>query len=163
MPEIYYEFEIKGVPHLKILKDITTNVRVIKSVMEQITSYDEYDIVDGETPEIIAAKIYGNSLYHWIIMIVNERYDYREDFPLDYLALKKMVESKYTNPNDIHHWEAQVGSTKDWHVVQSNYPSAISVTNWTYEERVNESKRRIKLISKPQLDAVLQQYSKMFE
>jgi nucleoid-associated protein YgaU len=93
MPNIYYEFtDSDGKPTLKVLKDITTNVRVIRSVLENITVYDSYDIVDGETPEIIATKVYGNPLYHWVIMLANDKFDYREDFPLDYTSLVKRVE-----------------------------------------------------------------------
>jgi hypothetical protein len=65
-----------------IVKDITENVRFRKEVLENVTAFDEYDIVDGETPEIIAEKIYGNPEYHWILMLANQRWDYRTDFPL---------------------------------------------------------------------------------
>lgn len=82
-PEFLYDFRY-GPYETKtsIVKDITRNVRFRKEVLENIAVYDEYDIVDGETPEIIAEKIYGNPEYHWIIMLANQRYDYLSDFPL---------------------------------------------------------------------------------
>ena len=138
MPNIYYDFVINGVQYVKILKDVTTNVRVIRSILENITMYDEYDIVDGETPEIIASKIYGNTMYHWVIMMANNRYDYREDFPLDYTALRKRAEMLYgagdQNMNAIHHYEAVF---PDGHIliVNSNYIGAYGVTNFQYEEK----------------------------
>lgn len=166
MPKIYYDFvDSDGLLTTKILTDITTNVRIIREVLSNITVYDEYDIVDGETPEIIAGKVYGNPLYHWVIMLANDRYDYREDFPLDYTSLLKRVETLYgsgdANINGTHHYEALF---PDGHVytVNSDYPEAYIVTNFQYEERLNESKRRIKLITKPVLDAVVKEYSKMF-
>lgn len=82
-PEFLYDF--RYAPHetkTAIVKDITRNVRFRKEVLSNIAVYDEYDIVDGETPEIIAEKIYGNPEYHWIIMLANQRYDYLTDFPL---------------------------------------------------------------------------------
>jgi len=166
MPNIYYDFtDADGKQTLKVLKDITTNVRLIRSLLENITVYDEYDIVDGETPEIIAAKVYGNPLYHWVIMLANEKFDYREDFPLDYTNLMKRVESIYgtgdVNVYGTHHYEATLvdGHT---YIVNSDHPDAYPVSNFEYEDRLNESKRRIKLISKPVLDAVVKQYSQMF-
>jgi len=166
MPNIYYDFiDADGKPTLKVLKDITTNVRIIRSLLENITVYDEYDIVDGETAEIIASKIYGNPLYHWVIMLANEKFDYREDFPLDYTNLMKRVQRIYgTGDENIygtHHYEATF-SDGHTYTVNSDYPSAYEVSNFEYEERLNESKRRIKLISKPVLDAVIKQYSQMF-
>ena len=84
MPNIYYDFLDKdGKPSLKILKDITTNVRFLTKELENYTMYDYYDILDDETPEIISTKVYGSPKYHWIIMIVNDMYDYRNDFPLN--------------------------------------------------------------------------------
>jgi len=87
-PEFLYDFRY-GPYETKtsIVKDITRNVRFRKEVLENITVFDEYDIVDGETPEIIAEKIYGNPEYHWIIMLANQRFDYLTDFPLPELEL----------------------------------------------------------------------------
>lgn len=167
MPKIYYDFvDSDGLLTTKILTDVTTNVRFIREVLQNLTAYDEYDILDGETPEIIASKIYGNPLYHWVIMLANDRYDYREDFPLDYTALLKRVETLYgtgnTNIYGHHHYEA---SFPDGHtyIVNADHDGAYSVSNFEYEERLNESKRRIKIITKPVLDTVVKQYSMMFK
>lgn len=83
-PEFLYDFRY-GPYETKtsIVRDITRNVRFRKEVLENIAVYDEYDIVDGETPEIIAEKVYGNPEYHWIIMLANQRFDYLTDFPLE--------------------------------------------------------------------------------
>jgi hypothetical protein len=53
------------------------------------------DIRDGDTPEIIADKFYGSPMYHWIVMLTNERYDYVNDFPLPIFELEKHIEDKY--------------------------------------------------------------------
>ena len=58
MPNIYYDFtDADGKQTLKVLKDITTNVRLIRSLLENITVYDEYDIVDGETDNLDKSKL----------------------------------------------------------------------------------------------------------
>lgn len=81
-PKFLYDFKYGDYDtRTSIVTDITRNIRVRKEVLENVTLYDEYDIVDGETPEIIAEKIYGNAEYHWIIMLANGRYDYLTDFP----------------------------------------------------------------------------------
>jgi hypothetical protein len=131
--------------------DITRNIRFRKEILSSITAYEEYDIVDGETPEIVAEKIYGDAQYHWIIMLANDMYDYRSDFPLTQLQLEKYVEDKYGDAADqIHHYENAQGF-----VVNSDAPGAVSVSNRQYEETVNESKRRIKIISKELVGVVL--------
>ena len=81
-PQFLYDFKYGDRDtRTSIVTDVTRNVRFRKELLENVSLYDEYDIVDGETPEIIAEKIYGNPEYHWIIMIANGRYDYVTDFP----------------------------------------------------------------------------------
>lgn len=81
-PQFLYDFR-HGPTTTKtsVVVDITRNVRFRKEVLENIAVYDEYDIVDGETPEIIAEKVYGNPEYHWIVMLANGYYDNLTDFP----------------------------------------------------------------------------------
>jgi hypothetical protein len=69
-------------PKEYLISDIITNVRVKTNLFANLTFYEEYDIRDGENPEIISEKFYGTPYYHWIIMLTNERYDYINDFPL---------------------------------------------------------------------------------
>lgn len=154
-PHIYYDYTINGSQQLKVVKDITQNVRVRKAILENITLYDEYDIKDGETPEIIADRVYGSSQYHWIIMLCNQRYDYVEDFPLASAALDEYITAKYPEPYATHHYE------KDGFVVESDVMGSQPVTNYDYEDRINESKRRIKLISPHLLSSILVQFKEL--
>jgi hypothetical protein len=137
-----------------ILTDITRNIRFRRDILANITIYDEYDIVAGETPEIVAEKIYGNAQYHWIVMLVNERYDYLRDWPLTQPNLDQYIIDKYgSTANAIHHYE---DAKKN--VVPANYPLAVPITNAVYEDKLNESKRRIKIISKELLSTILKNF-----
>lgn len=101
-PKFLYDFDINNKRVAYRLTDITHNVRVRKQLLENVSLYDTYDIVEGETPEIIAEKFYGNPEYHWIIMLANNMYDYKTDFPLEYNTLQKYIDDKYalvTTPN----------------------------------------------------------------
>lgn len=148
-----YDFEIKGKREVKIVTDITRNVRFRRDVLANITTYDYYDVEEGDTPEIIAEKFYGNAEYHWIVMLCNERFDYRNDFPLTSSQLNSYVEEKYTNPDAIHHYENEKGL-----VVNSDYPLARPISNRAYEDEVNESKRRIKIVSPAIISAILKNF-----
>lgn len=97
-PSYLYDFNYgNGVIKTTVVKDITRNIRFKKEILENIALYDEYDIVDGETPEIISEKIYGTPEYHWVIMLANDKYDYRSDFPVPEPILQKHITSYY-NP-----------------------------------------------------------------
>lgn len=168
--KIFYQFEIKGQKQLIPVKDITTNIRFRKQVLDSITLYELYDIKEGETPEILADRIYGSPKYHWVIMLFNDRYNIMTDWPLPYHTFEEMVREKYAvyNPNGTvnvdatnaniyatHHWE------KDNLVVMPNTYQAVAITNYEHETRLNDGKRRIKLVNPGLLTRILTQYKEL--
>lgn len=161
--QIYYDFEINGKRELKIVTDITKNIRFRKEVLSNITLYDEYDIVDGETPEIIAEKIYGNPKYHWVIMLANDKYNYIEDFPLPQQQLSEHVTQKYGAGNEYktHYHVNAEGYIVDENNVDIKGQTTITypVSNYEYEEQLNEKKRRIKIISPEIINIVIKNFT----
>ena len=155
-PSIYYNFTVKGEDTFFILKDITVNFRVLKKALENVTIYDEYDVVDGETPEIVSQKIYGRSDYHWVIMLFNNRVDYLSEWVMTYDRLEQYCKDKYGEEEiySIHHYEDAEGYTVD-----ETYPSATPISNIDYEVVQNENKRRIKLISKRVLQQLIDEFT----
>ena len=154
-PKFLYDFKNTDnkTTFTAIVRDITKNVRFRRDLLSNVTIYDEYDVVDGDTPEIIAEKVYNNPQYHWIVMLANDIFDYRTDFPLEENSLVKHIARKYTDINAVHHYVNAEGYTVD-----SDYPGAVSVSNNEYERALNESKRRIKLISKDLVAVILKNY-----
>lgn len=154
-PNFLYNFRINNKDNFVLVKDITQNVRVRKEILESVTLYDEYDIRDGETPEIIAEKIYGSPLYHWVVMLCNQKYDYINDFPLSTYNLEQHITEKYGAGNEYntHHYIDSNGNQ-----VHSSATGATPVSNYQYEDNENEKKRRIKLISPNLLQTILKNF-----
>ena len=142
-----YKFNIGGKEEYHLMTDITKNVRIRKELLSNMTLYDSYIMVDGETPEIIAEKVYGHADYHWAIMLANDRYDLLNDFPLRDFVMEKVIIDKYGEEHihDIHHYEKEINGAI--YVVDNNLPNAIPITNSDFEYIINESKRNIKIIS----------------
>ena len=153
-PKFIYDFNYGENSKTSVVTDITRNVRFRKQLFSEITYYDEYDIVDGETPEIIAEKIYGNAEYHWIIMLANDKYDYISDFPLAEQQLTRHIQEVYgANANDVKHYVNAEG-----YIVNSDAPGAVPETFATNERNINESKRRIKIISPQLVNTILKNF-----
>jgi hypothetical protein len=151
-PKIYYTLREKNVDVFKIVTDITANVRIRKAALSNITIWESYDIREGETPEIIAEKFYKDATLHWVIMLVNNRYNMYNDFPLSYNELMSYVNKKYPNTqNSIKEYR------KDGYVVDSNVVGAVGITNKEYEIEKNETKRRIKIIAPALINTVVQE------
>ena len=112
-PQILYSFSTGLSIDAFAMTDITRRVKINDFNLQNVMSYDEYDVQDGETPELIADKLYDNPEYHWTLLIVNEIIDPRYDWPLSVEALKNYVEAKYGlgNENAVHHYENSDGDT----------------------------------------------------
>jgi hypothetical protein len=153
-PKFLYGFRYGKEIKTSAVVDITRNIRFRRDLLANISLYDSYDMQDGETPEIVAEKVYGNAEYHWIVMLVNERFDYINDFPLAETQLVRAISDKYPNNEfGIHHYEDINGF-----VVNSDVPGAVSVSNNDHERRLNEEKRRIKIVSPTLISTILKNY-----
>ena len=152
-----YDFNIGGETKYLLVKDITQNVRIRKQLLSNITLYDEYDIMDGETPEMIADKIYGSPNYHWVVMLANGKYDHVNDFPLSTYDLEQHIKAKYgNNLYATHHYVDPNG-----YIVDKYNVNGTPVSNYDYENILNESKRRIKLISPKLLSTLLKNFEEL--
>ena len=152
-PNFLYDFKIKDETKALIVKDISQNVRIRTEILANVTMYDEYDIRDGDTPEIISEKIYGSPLYHWVVMLCNHKFNYIDDFPLPTYELEQHVTTKYGagHEYDTHHYV-------DTNGYQVDSTQGTSVSNYQYEMDENEKKRRIKLISPTLLQRILKNF-----
>ena len=69
---------------------------MIPNILKNPLSYYSYDIQEGDTPEIIAAKYYNQPERHWMVLAMNDIVDPLSDWPLDYRTFIKFVTDKYS-------------------------------------------------------------------
>lgn len=166
-PNIYYS--AKGDGKFTIMKDLLARVKLIANVKDNILGFDYYDVKDGETPEMIAHKYYGDVNLHWTILVVNDVIDYYEDWPMSVQRFEQFVKDKYDNPQGIHHYEISQTSgdttvTIDVGMNTTEYPSATAISNYQYEDSLQEKKRQIRLIGTRYIDGFVKEFeSKMKE
>ena len=124
--------------------DFFRRIKADKGNIETSLAYYEYQVRDGETPENLSANIYGKSEYHWVFLIVNEIIDPRWDWPMTASTLLRYVQNKYGAGQELatHHYENEDGD-----VVHVNYAGIkYSITNYDYEDQLNEQRRNIKVL-----------------
>lgn len=86
------------VSSLDTVTNIISRFSFEKELKENSSVFYEYDIKDGDTPEIIARKFYDNPERHWIVLLFNDIIDPRFDWPFDYRTLNDYVDEKYSAP-----------------------------------------------------------------
>ena len=160
-PKIDYPFEFNGNVLYKQMVDITTNVRLDQATLDNVINYN-YDVAnDGETPEVISYNNYQTPFNHMLIILANNKEDWRESTPLTAGEFDSYISEKYANPYGIHHYEDPYGNEIDNIYNESDdrtssisYPkNVIPITNYEYESRLNEAKRPIKIV-RPELTDV---------
>lgn len=92
-PKIYHSFD--DFKTSEQVTNILTRFSLEEKLKENTSIFYEYDIRDGDTPEIIAAKVYNSSERHWIVLMFNDIIDPHYDWPLQYDVLNKYIDAKY--------------------------------------------------------------------
>jgi len=94
-PKTIYSLENK-VNGVDSVTSIISRFALEQSFKENTSVYEKYNIQESDTPEIIAAKLYGSSERHWMVLAMNDIVDPLSDWPLDYRTFIKFVTDKYS-------------------------------------------------------------------
>ena len=156
-----------------IFKDVTNLLRRVglrTKVRTNSLLYDTYDVKEGETPEMIAHKLYGDTELHWIILLINEVTDRYHQWPMTTPQFLDFINDKYDNPDGIHHYETTQtsGDTKVKievfnEVDEDAYTGLTPITNREYEENEQDKKRQIKLLDPSYVNAFVSEFKLLME
>lgn len=86
---------------LEVATNLTTKFKFDNTFKENSVVYYDYIVKDGETPEIIADKIYGSPEKHWIILLLNDIVHPQIDWPIEQNSLIKLIDNKYESFADV--------------------------------------------------------------
>jgi len=166
-------YDIKGDGNQKLVKDIFRRMKVRDGVKDNLALMSTYDVVNGDTPEIIAYKHFGSTDYFWVICLMNDITDRFYDWPLSDSAFETFVNEKYAEPGAIHHYEkTQLSGDQTGNgpgdfshkiEVNSTDPDAQSVSNYEYEQRLQDQKRQIKLLDKGYLNTFVEEFERLVQ
>lgn len=122
-------------------------------------------VPDGFTIEQVSDKFYKNPEYHWVIMIINDIVDIRKEWPMSNQDLIRFVKKKY-GENQIyqtHHYQTTDGNDiiVDYDAVDLANGLIEEISNFDYEERLNNKKREIKILEPKYLGEFVSIYAEM--
>ena len=164
-------YDLKGDGNEKLVTNLMRRVKVRSKIIDEVSLYDLYDVPEGETPEITARKHFGSQYYHWVILLTNNITDRYYGWPLTSFEFENYVNTKYTNPDGVHHYEITQSSGKikgegpsDYEhklIVNSTTPNAEAITNRDFEQRIQDQKRQIKLLNAAYLPILLDEFANL--
>jgi len=165
-------YDMKGNNVRKLLPDILRRVKLRAKIKSGGMLFDRYDVKDGEKPEDIAFKWFGDASLHWVILMTNNVTDRYYDWPLNHAQFAEFLTDKYgDNVDAVHHYEIPRDSGRttgkgpsDYsHLVEvnSDTDNATSISNRQFEERDQDKKRQIQLLNKTFLSNFITEFDRL--
>ena len=87
-------YDAKGDLNFKDVTNLLRRVGMRAKLKSNALLYDTYDVKEGETPESLADKLYGDSELHWIVMMVNNITDRYHDWPMNSSQFNSFLQEK---------------------------------------------------------------------
>ena len=170
-PLMAYDVAADG--NYKLLPNILKRVKLRTGLASGSFLFDSYDVIDGEKPEDVAFKLYGDPELHWVILMTNNVTDRYYQWPMTQPQFQEHLKDKYGagNEDSVHHYEKTTDSGKtsssgpnDFsHKVECNSDDGDPdiITNRIYEQRLQDKYRSIRLLDPRYLDTFVEEFENL--
>ena len=161
-------YDSVGNEEYKLVTDLLRRVALRSKVRSNVLVFDTYDVKEGETPEMLADKLYDDPEYHWIILLINDITDRYHQWPMNNNQFLTYLNDKYSNVDATHHYEiSQVSgdTTIKINIGPDNteHSGASIVTNREYEEERQDELRKIRLLNPIYIEPFVSEYQKLMK
>tara|TARA_B100000287_G_C20498812_1_gene728254 strand:+ start:158 stop:829 length:672 start_codon:yes stop_codon:yes gene_type:complete len=152
-------------------------------IFQDVTTFEKYQIMGDDRPDNVANDFYQDPDLDWLVLLCNNIVNIQTEWPLVQRDFERFLLEKYETHaalNDIHHYETQeIKNSKgvimlekglqcksdfsfsyyDWWLDTqqdiTNANTVTSVTNYEYEEKIEDAKRNIFLLKAKYLNIVM--------
>ena len=172
------------------VKNLFKKGKIREDIFQNLSFFEKYKIIGNDRPDNVAFEIYEDSKLDWVVLLSNNILNIQTEWPLPQTDFDRFVLDKYddydTLYNGIHHYETeevknsrgvtivpaglQVDSSYsvsyyDFFIEQQITTGNISIpiTNYEYEEKVENDKRNIFLLKKDYVGIVLNDMEEIME
>ena len=163
------------------VKNLFKRGKLREDIFQNLSFFTKYNIKGSDRPDNVAFKIYGDSDLDWVVLICNNILNVQSEWPMTQEVFDEYVLDKYgdydTLYNGVHHYETlevknslgvvvlPAGLQVDSDYTLTFYDSEINgytfktdivvpVTNYEYEEKLENNKRTIFVLKPRYLNVV---------
>ena len=165
-----------------LVKNLFKRSKLRTDVDQAITAFNYFDIKEGMRPDMVAQELYDNPELDWVVLTSNNITNIRNEWPLSHNDLQEYMLEKYgsdANIAKVHHFETreildefsrvvmpaglQVDETFTFKYKNStnsilNVNPVSAITNYQYEVKLNDQKRRIRILKSEFLSAFISEH-----
>ena len=158
-----------------IVKNFFKRAKLREDIFQDLAFFTKYTVIGDDRPDTVATKLYDDPTLDWVVLLSNNIVSIQSEWPLGQAAFNTYVTEKYgdetTLYSGIHHYESREVKANDGTII---IPSgarvsvgqsvsffdedssqqvirtdvAMPITNYMFEEKLNDEKRNI-FILKP--------------
>ena len=151
-----------------------------EDIFQDLTFFTKYQVRGDDRPDNVAFEIYKDSTLDWLVLTANNIVNIQDEWPIPNSVFDELMTERYGSYENliggIHHYETvEVKDARDVVIVnkglqvESTYSvtffyeragdmktvtPTIPITNYQYEQKVNEAKRNIYLLKPKYLQVV---------
>ena len=165
-------YDMKGNQQYKLLPNILRRVKLRSGLRSSAFLFDKYDVKDGEKPEDVAFKWFGDAELHWVILMTNNITDRYYQWPLSQPQFQEHIADKYGAGNEdaVHHYEktqdsGPTSSRDNSHLVECNEDdeNPAIITNRQYEQRKQDDYRQIRILDKKFVGTFIEEFDNLIK
>ena len=165
------------------VKNLFKRGELRSDIFQDLATFEKYQIMGDDRPDNVANKFYQDSDLDWLVLICNNIINVQTEWPLMQRDFERFLLDKYETHaalEDVHHYETQeIKNSKgvvmlekglevesdmtfsyyDWWLDEqqniTNSNTVTAVTNYQYEEKIEDAKRNIYLLKTRYISLVI--------
>ena len=169
------------------VKNFFKRGKIREDLFSDLTVFEKYSVKGDDRPDNVANEIYGNANLDWVVLLSNNIVNIQNEWPLSQQSFETYILDKYktlAKLDEVHHYESNEVKDSTGVIIfpkgvrvsaaQSvSYfeplneeqitvnPVSKAITNYQYEQDINDKKRRIFLIKPIYLNVVFDDLEEM--
>ena len=173
------------------VKNLFKRGNLADDIFQDLTIFTKYEIKGDDRPDNVANKVYQDPDLDWVILLANNIINIQSEWPMPQRDFDRFLIDKYETYeklNDVHHYETLecknlTGAVVvpkglwvesdysvtyyDWYagaeMTKSSSDIVVSVTNYEYEDNLENEKRNIYLLKARYLNIIKDDLKEMMQ
>ena len=173
------------------VKNLFKRGNLAEDIFQDLTIFTKYEIKGDDRPDNVANKVYEDPDLDWVILLANNIINIQSEWPMPQRDFDRYLLDKYETYeklNEVHHYETLecknlVGAVVvpkglwvesdysvtyyDWYagaeMTKSSSDIVVSVTNYEYEDNLENEKRNIYLLKPKYLNIIKDDLKEMMQ
>jgi len=161
-----------------------------QDIFQDLSFFTKYIVEGDDRPDNVADRVYGDPTLDWVVLMANNITNIQSEWPLSQADFNTFLLDKYENEtilySGIHHYESnEVKTSRDVIVIPSGMRVGVGqsvsfyddglkqqvtktdvaspITNYMYEDKINNDKRNIFILKPVYLNLVFDDLENIME